>query len=58
MKKNKEELLTPEVEHAYAEAVKFAEPLLIAPLDIDFGRGDLNSLRDKLNEVIARINER
>lgn len=27
----------------------------IAPLTVDFGRADLNELRDKLNEVIARI---
>ena len=27
----------------------------IAPVTIDFGRQDLNTLRDKINEVITRI---
>lgn len=29
----------------------------IAPLEIDLGRGDLNILRDKINEIIAHGNQ-
>lgn len=45
-------------EESVVEAVSPAKDVLVAPLDIDFGRGDLNDLRDKLNEVISIINER
>lgn len=46
------------VEETVIEGVSPAKAILVAPLDIDFGRGDLNDLRDKLNEVISILNER
>ena len=29
----------------------------IAPLDLDLGRQDLNSMVGKINEIIAKVNE-
>ena len=29
---------------------------VVSKLELDFGRGDLNLLRDKLNEVIEKLN--
>lgn len=47
MKKKIEEVSTP------IEEVK--ETPKVAPLTNDFGRQDLNELRDKLNEIIATL---
>ncbi len=40
------------------EVVAEATKIVVAPLTLDFGREDLNSLRDKLNEAIKAINEK
>lgn len=36
--------------------VKVCTRKVISKLEFDFGRGDLNTLRDKLNEVIEEFN--
>lgn len=36
------------------DPLDFFEPLSIQPILVEFGNGDLNLLRDKLNEVIRR----
>lgn len=36
------------------EETKEEKKVEISPITLDFGRADLNQLRDKLNELIAR----
>lgn len=44
------------VEVPKPEPVVPVEVKVIGKLELDLGRGDLNSLRDKLNEVIDKLN--
>lgn len=54
-KKKVEELEAVEAEAA--EAPVEEAPKALARLDADFGREDLNALRDRLNEVIEALNK-
>ena len=46
------------VEGAEEKVVLPVKDDVIKPIEMDFGREDLNILRDKLNELIAIENER
>lgn len=61
MKKKPKEEVLPEITEEAIEEVLNEEPeeapvevekKKVMPLDIDFGREDLNKLRDKVNELI------
>ena len=39
------------------EVAPVVAPTGIAPLDLDLGRVDLNSMVGKINEIIAKVNE-
>lgn len=60
------------VEHGVGEGVENFSPVVnstlpdnvvlvfnqgISPLDLNFGRADLNQLVDKINEVIKKVNQ-
>ena len=58
MKKKKEEKVVEVVEVEEVEEKIGAEPVKVSavgPLTAEFGRVDLNQMRDKINEIIARI---
>lgn len=44
------------LEEEVVEVMEEAPALKVTPLTAEFGREDLNLLRDKLNELIAVIN--
>lgn len=52
MKKNESNKGNVQENEVHAEEER--KEVLIAPLTETFGNGDLNTLRDKINEVIAR----
>lgn len=43
------------IEEAEVEEEVVVEEAKVAPLTNDFGRQDLNELRDKVNEIIAKL---
>lgn len=43
------------VKEAEEEVVEGRE--VVAPIEVTFSNGDLNSLKDKINELVARANQ-
>ena len=52
MKKVKEEISAPP---SFVEVPTLPEKPIVGRLDLDFGREDLNKLRDKVNEIIDSL---
>lgn len=55
MKKKIVEMSDEEISQPEVEEIETQEVSKVAPLTTEFGRQDLNEMRDKVNEIIAKL---